>query len=46
MLLGRPKTEEERRKTHKAIYGNTKLPLRGTGLKIREKYKQSLKGRS
>ena len=30
--LGRPKTEEERRATHQAIYGTTELPPRGSGL--------------
>jgi len=29
---GRPKTDAERRATHKSLYGNTKLPKRGTGL--------------
>ena len=29
--FGHPKTEAERRATHKAKYGNTKLPPRGTG---------------
>lgn len=30
---GRPKTDAERRATHKRLYGgNTKLPPRGTGL--------------
>lgn len=30
---GKPKTEAERKATHKKMYGNTKLPKRGTGLK-------------
>ena len=30
--MGNPKTEEERRITHKARYGTDKLPQRGTGL--------------
>jgi len=30
---GNPKTEEERRATHKAIYRTEELPPRGTGLK-------------
>ena len=29
---GHPKTEAQRRATHKALFGNTKLPKRGTGL--------------
>ena len=28
---GNPKTDAERRKTHQAKYGTTKLPKRGTG---------------
>ena len=31
--FGKPKTDEERRKRHKALYGTSKLPPRGTGLK-------------
>jgi len=30
---GNPRTDEERKKRHKAKYGTTKLPPRGTGLK-------------
>ena len=30
--FGRPKTDAERRATHKARFGTTKLPPRGTGL--------------
>ena len=30
--FGQPKTEEERRLTHKALYGTEELPPRGTGL--------------
>lgn len=30
---GNPKTDEERRKRHKALYGTSELPPRGTGLK-------------
>ena len=30
---GRPRTDAERRKRHKALYGTTKLPPRGTGLR-------------
>lgn len=30
--FGHPKTEAERRATHKARFGTTKLPPRGTGL--------------
>jgi len=33
---GNPKTDEERRATHKAIYGTEELPPRGTGLRPRE----------
>ena len=29
---GRPKTEAERRATHRALFGNEELPPRGTGL--------------
>lgn len=31
--MGKPLTNEERKKRHKAAYGTTKLPPRGTGLK-------------
>jgi hypothetical protein len=30
---GKPRTEEERKKRHKKLYGDTKLPPRGTGRK-------------
>ena len=30
---GSPRTDEERKAQHKKIYGTTKLPPRGTGLK-------------
>jgi len=30
--LGKPKTDDERRATHRARYGTSKLPPRGTGL--------------
>ena len=33
--FGNPKTEAERRYTHKIIFGNEELPPRGTGLKRR-----------
>jgi len=33
--LGRPRTDEERRRRHKALYGTTRLPPRGTGLLLR-----------
>jgi len=33
--LGKPKSEAERLATHKARYGETMLPPRGTGLKKR-----------
>jgi len=33
--FGRPKTEEERLATHRALYGEETLPPRGTGLKRR-----------
>ena len=29
---GRPRTDKERRKRHKSLYGTSKLPPRGTGL--------------
>lgn len=28
---GKPKTEAQRKATHKRLFGNTKLPPRGTG---------------
>jgi len=31
--MGTPKTEEERRRRHEALYPGEKLPPRGTGLK-------------
>ena len=31
--LGNPRTDEERRKRHKARFGTSKLPPRGTGLR-------------
>jgi len=31
--FGKPRTDEERRKRHKARFGTEKLPPRGTGLK-------------
>jgi len=42
---GRPKTEAERRATHKALYGNTKLPSRGTGLARMEVLKKMSKNK-
>ena len=33
--LGRPRTDEERRRRHKALFGTTELPPRGTGLLLR-----------
>ena len=32
---GKPRTNEERRRRHKALYGTDKLPPRGTGLRRR-----------
>lgn len=32
-ILGRPRTDAERRKRHKKLYGTTELPPRGTGFK-------------
>jgi len=32
---GRPRTNAERRKRHKRLYGTTKLPPRGTGRILR-----------
>jgi len=31
--FGNPRTDEERRKKHKRLYGTMKLPKRGTGLR-------------
>ena len=31
--FGKPRTDEERKKRHKRLYGTNKLPERGTGLK-------------
>lgn len=31
--FGKPRTEEERRRRHKRLYGTSKVPPRGTGLK-------------
>jgi len=33
--LGNPRTDEERRVRHKRLYGTTKLPPRGTGIRRR-----------
>ena len=33
--LGSPKTNTERKKRHKARFGTSKLPFRGSGLKLR-----------
>jgi len=41
--LGNPRTDAERKKRHKKLHGNTKLPKRGTGLK-KNKLKQYLSG--
>ena len=30
---GKPRTDAERKARHKRLYGDTKLPRRGTGLK-------------
>ena len=30
--MGNPKTEAERRATHRALFGNSPLPPRGSGL--------------
>ena len=38
--FGNPKTEQERKITHKARFGNSKLPPRGTG---RQRYAEMLK---
>ena len=40
---GRPKTDAERRATHKSLYGNKKLPPRGTGLARMEVLKKMRK---
>jgi len=34
---GRPRTNAERRRRHKRLYGTSKLPKRGTGLKRRRR---------
>jgi len=31
--FGHPRTDEERKKRHKRLYGTEKLPKRGTGLR-------------
>jgi len=31
--FGKPRTDEERRKRHRKMYGTSKLPPRGTGLR-------------
>lgn len=31
--MGKPRTDAERRKRHKRLFGTSKLPPRGTGLK-------------
>jgi len=33
--FGKPRTEAERKARHKKLYGNTKLPPRGTGIKMK-----------
>lgn len=35
--LGNPKTEEQRKQSHKARFGTTELPVKGTGLKTWKK---------
>ena len=30
--VGKPRTEEERKKKHRSLFGNSKVPLRGTGI--------------
>jgi hypothetical protein len=35
--MGRPRTEAERRARHKRLYGTSKLPPRGTGLKKKKR---------
>jgi len=32
--FGHPRSNEERKKRHKALYGTTKLPPRGTGKRM------------
>lgn len=32
---GKPRTEAERKKKHRSIFGDSKVPPRGTGLKRR-----------
>jgi len=34
---GKPKTDAERRATHKAVHGTSKLPPRGSGLRGRSR---------
>lgn len=40
---GKPRTDAERRKRHKRLYGTSKLPPRGTGLRknINERIKNA-----
>ncbi len=48
--FGRPRTDAERRRRHKRLYGTSKLPPRGTGLRRRKKklrlnkYMEALRG--
>jgi len=35
--FGNPRSEAERRARHKSLYGTTKLPPRGTGLRRRRR---------
>jgi len=32
---GNPRSEEERKKRHKRLYGNSNLPARGSGLRVK-----------
>lgn len=42
---GNPRTDEERRKRHKRLYGTTKLPPRGTGLRnINRRIREAIRG--
>jgi len=34
--FGRPRTDAERKKRHKSLYGTSQLPPRGTGLTYKE----------
>ena len=41
---GKPKSDAERRRRHRLLYGSSKLPKRGSGLKKGNKFTKALKG--